>query len=300
MEFSQIQYFSRLYETLNYARAAEDLFVTRQALHKCIRNMEREVGRPLFDNVKNSLVPTSAGRALYEASRTAMRGFAEIDAAVAAMRFETGSVKTLGRALGVDEAMTVEERRAIARIDEKVNEPLPFSLRTHHCTSDQVRALVVDGTFDYGMYVGDSVDLDLFDAEVGRSGSYHLVVAADDPLAERGSARIADLKGRPLATQGLGFDPYRQIAAAAHRAGFELNVVYSSPSIAECMGVAATGRAVTYSLQGPDGLQPGSGLVAIPFEDALLWRLFVIAKKGLGDPYLLRYFSGQLARWGVS
>lgn len=298
MKLGQIQYFSRLYETLNYVRAAEDLYISRQALHKSIRSLEREVGKPLFENVKNSLVPTSVGHALYEASRTVMRGLSEIDSVVASTRFELGNVKSLGRALGTDEAMTFLERNAIVYADDRVNEPLPFSLRTHHCTSEQVRACVLDGTFDYGMYVGGAVDRELFDVGVGRGGHYHLLVPKDSLLAKRGKLGISDLKGIPFATQGPGFDPHHQIIAAAQRAGFDLEVVYSSPSMGDCMQMALMGRAFTYSFLGEEGLPPGSGLVALPFEDDdLAWHLFVIAKKGFGDPYLLSYFSGQLSRW---
>lgn len=86
MDILQISYFSKVYETTNYAHAAESLCVSRQGLRKVMRNLEREVGQPLFVNVANRLQPTEAAHRLYKASRTFVEGFRELEDAVAAMK----------------------------------------------------------------------------------------------------------------------------------------------------------------------------------------------------------------------
>ena len=40
MDILQISYFSKVYETTNYAHAAESLCVSRQGLRKVMRNLE--------------------------------------------------------------------------------------------------------------------------------------------------------------------------------------------------------------------------------------------------------------------
>ena len=79
MDILQISYFSKVYETTNYAHAAESLCVSRQGLRKVMRNLEREVGQPLFVNVANRLQPTEAAHRLYKASRTFVEGFRELE-----------------------------------------------------------------------------------------------------------------------------------------------------------------------------------------------------------------------------
>lgn len=107
MDILQISYFSKVYETTNYAHAAESLCVSRQGLRKVMRNLEREVGQPLFVNVANRLQPTEAAHRLYKASRAFVEGFRELEDAVAAMKF---SQKTEVR-LGAPTIPTMSSRR---------------------------------------------------------------------------------------------------------------------------------------------------------------------------------------------
>lgn len=96
MDILQISYFSKVYETTNYAHAAESLCVSRQGLRKVMRNLEREVGQPLFVNVANRLQPTEAAHRLYKASRTFVEGFRELEDAVAAMKLSQKTEVRLG------------------------------------------------------------------------------------------------------------------------------------------------------------------------------------------------------------
>ena len=64
MTFLQLQYFLKVYETGNVSTAAEDLFLTRSALSKAIRELEEEFGCRLFERSAEGLVPTEVGEAL--------------------------------------------------------------------------------------------------------------------------------------------------------------------------------------------------------------------------------------------
>lgn len=61
MDITQLRYFLKTAETLNYTRAAEGLFITRQSLRQAIANLEEEIGAPLFENEKNHLSLTEYG-----------------------------------------------------------------------------------------------------------------------------------------------------------------------------------------------------------------------------------------------
>lgn len=64
MDITQLRYFLRTAETLNYTRAAEGLFITRQSLRQALSNLESEIGAPLFFNEKNHLSLTEYGEYL--------------------------------------------------------------------------------------------------------------------------------------------------------------------------------------------------------------------------------------------
>lgn len=298
MDISHIRYFSKLYETLNYARASEELFVSRQALHKVIRQMERETGAPLFENVRNALVPTQAAHSLYRASRTAVRGFGEIDSAIAAMKLQAGEAKVLGRCIGADDVLRWDEKEKLNTHNDDMHDSLPFKLRTFNCSCDEVRESVLAGTFDYGIVIGGGVDPLLFDVEIGRTGRYYLTVRRDHPAAAWEHASLAEMRNLPFAVQGEGYDSHRLLVGKCREAGFDPSVVFSDPSMLACVNAVRAGLAVACTFLPAEDMGFGAELVSIPLTDPdLTWAYQVIAKKGLGDAYIMRYFCGTYTRW---
>ena len=61
MNISQLRYFLKTAELLNYTQTAEALFITRQSLRQAIASMEEELGVPLFDITHNHLTLTGEG-----------------------------------------------------------------------------------------------------------------------------------------------------------------------------------------------------------------------------------------------
>lgn len=64
MDITQLRYFLAAARHLNYSRAAQELFITRQSLRQAIAAMEDELGRPLFANSRNKLSLTPLGEYL--------------------------------------------------------------------------------------------------------------------------------------------------------------------------------------------------------------------------------------------
>lgn len=61
MTSQQIQYVIALAEEKNFSKAAERLFISQPALSQFIKNVEKEVGMPLFDRGTNPIQLTPAG-----------------------------------------------------------------------------------------------------------------------------------------------------------------------------------------------------------------------------------------------
>ena len=75
MDITQLRYFLRTAEHLNYSRASESLFITRQSLRQAIASMEGELGAPLFRNDHNHLSLTECGSYLAMAGEEVLREF---------------------------------------------------------------------------------------------------------------------------------------------------------------------------------------------------------------------------------
>lgn len=61
MDFNQLNYLVTLAELKSFSKAAERLFISQPALTRCVKNIEREVGIPLFDRSRSPIRLTYAG-----------------------------------------------------------------------------------------------------------------------------------------------------------------------------------------------------------------------------------------------
>ncbi|POM26832.1 HTH-type transcriptional activator CmpR [Actinomadura rubteroloni] len=99
MTLDDLRVFIAVYETGNLSTVARDLDRTQSAVSQHVRRLERETGLPLLERRPRGVVPTEAGRVLYEA---ALGGIAALDAGLArlaelrdgggAVRITTGGV----------------------------------------------------------------------------------------------------------------------------------------------------------------------------------------------------------------
>ena len=62
MDTKQIEYILKIAEENNITKAAEKLFITQSALNQQLLKLEKELGTPLFERRKHSMIPTFAGR----------------------------------------------------------------------------------------------------------------------------------------------------------------------------------------------------------------------------------------------
>lgn len=83
MELRHLRYFDAVAETLNFTRAAERLHVTQSTLSHQIRQLEEELGAPLFDRSGKHVRMTEAGEVLRSHMTPALE---QIDRGLQALR----------------------------------------------------------------------------------------------------------------------------------------------------------------------------------------------------------------------
>lgn len=66
MTFQQLNYILEIHRTRSISKAAENLFVTRPGVSLSLRNLETELGYPIFVRTQNGLVPSPRGELVLE------------------------------------------------------------------------------------------------------------------------------------------------------------------------------------------------------------------------------------------
>lgn len=202
MDILQLRYFSEVYDTLNYSRAAEALFISRQALRQVVHNLETELGQPLFVSVKNNLRATSAADTLYGASRPVLGAFHKFENNVnEAFQEQRQPTLRCGIISNIHEIFTKEEIEECHTRDFHVH----MSYVSGSC--EQLRQMVLDGSLDTAILFSNRTD----DARLqiscnGKQGQLYLMVNRRHPLSKKKSINIYDLQGQPFISKGKGYD----------------------------------------------------------------------------------------------
>ena len=93
MELRHFRYFVAVAEALSFRRAAEALCLAQPSLSRQIRDLETEIGEPLFDRGRKQVTLTAAGHALLGEARTVLAGAAAaVETARAAGRNAQGTL----------------------------------------------------------------------------------------------------------------------------------------------------------------------------------------------------------------
>ena len=282
MNIVQLQYFTLVYEKLNYSKASQLICISRQALQQTIRALERELNSQLFIVKDNSLIPTPMARFLYHESRDTLYDFATLENNIKVFTQSKIEYKPnrQGTITNIHDIMSLEAARECHRRN--------FDLRDTHVSGscDELRTLISNNKLDMAYLYGSirySVGFSLETYESGRL--LWLAVPSSHVLAKRSTVTIADLYNIPFFGMGSGYDIDKAIKERCLSEGFELREVQSSPNSSMLLERVALGAGVTYRLSPVFQHEEDSARIkCIPFEDeSLKWDNYAIFSNEYSD-----------------
>ncbi|MDF1504768.1 LysR substrate-binding domain-containing protein, partial [Roseisolibacter sp. H3M3-2] len=257
MELRHLRYFVAVAEELHFGRAAERLHIAQPPLSRQIRDLEREVGTPLFERVPRGVELTPAGRAFLGESRLVLaQAERALRTAQRAARGEVGRLR-----VGFAEAATYAG--ALPSVLGFFRSHLPnIGLSLFELDSPQQWDALREARIDVGLLHALPPDAARWlVSEPVLADPLLAAVPAAHPLA-RGRAAVADLEGEPLVLFPRPADPalYDAIVARCRAAGF-------SPAVAQ----VAEGWHTLVALAGA-----GVGVALVPRSMARLERPDVV------------------------
>lgn len=198
MDIRQLDYFIVVAQLGSFTKAADELFLSRQALSKAVRNLEHELGQPLLANRDNHLELTDAGRTLLDDAAPVVEAFKQLE------RRHVGCVgapalrRTLSVAMAHGTALSMPDRA----IDAFREEHPDIVLSVEEVTTETAIDMVRTGESDISLVGSAPQYLEEFDPMLVVETGVYAFVPEDNPLSARKELELSDLDGQPFVTFG--------------------------------------------------------------------------------------------------
>lgn len=248
MEFRHLRYFIVVAEELHFRRAAEQLRMAQPPLTKQIKDLESELGFPLFKRNNRNVELTLAGTVFLEEARSILLRLEHAqNKARSVYRGDAGSLVLafIGSANYDLIHLMKEYRKRFPRVDITLSQML---------TPDQIDGLN-KGTIDIGIMRPPSTN-DIINFDIIRREPWVAALPEGHPLLELGDPLpLYSLKDYPiiLYPRHIVYPRfYDAIMKLCYDAGFSPNIVYKAPEMQTAVALAASELGIAlvpYSIQ---------------------------------------------------
>ncbi len=241
MELRHVRYFVALAEELNFTRAAARLGIGQPPLSQQIRDLEAEIGYPLFLRRPHGAELTEAGRVFLAEARQILE---QADRALqAARRAGGGHVGALRVGFTSSANFHPAVTEAFAVFHWKYPDASLIVEESHSARlAERLRRAELDAAFVRpGNVAAEGLDL----LPLGEEPLV-LALPAGHRLATQARAPVAELRGEPFVifSQGIGRTFLGLIRQACAQEGFEPVIAQETPHIVAMINMVAAGLGV--------------------------------------------------------
>jgi DNA-binding transcriptional LysR family regulator len=210
METHQVRYFLALARTLNFTKAAEECNVAQPSLTRAIKNLEDELGGPLFHRERANTHLTELGRAMLPHIEQSY--LAAQSARALAQAFKRGDIARLR--LGFTSSVSAH---LFTDVLNGVRGGVPnFELDVEAGPEGELREAILKGNSDLIVLGEGGAAHERMRIWPLFRESFHLIMAKTHRLASKASVMLADLDGEDIIerTNCVGGERLRQLCAA--------------------------------------------------------------------------------------
>jgi LysR family cyn operon transcriptional activator len=270
MELRHLRYFLAVADALHFGRAARRLHVSQPAVSQQIKQLEDELGTPLFARKERAVALTQAGELFRAHASRALEDVHAGQRAISALAgLEVGTLR-IGHVPSLTSGIVVPAVSAVLRKHPGVQ------IVSEEGLTRRVERRVADGKVDVGLGYAPSREPEVI-AEPVFESRLALVVARRHPLASSPRVALRGLAGEPFALLAPGLRVRALVDAFFTRARFSPRIVLEANAVATVLAVVRAGLAITL-LPEPKAAEI-ERLAVLPLSPApqsyfaaLLWR----------------------------
>ncbi|MGA9290516.1 MAG: LysR family transcriptional regulator [Anaerobacillus sp.] len=221
MEIRHLEYFSEVARQLSFTKAASTLHVSQPSISKAIKNLENELGVPLFYRSKQ-LELTDAGKAVLINAQHVLSAFRNLKTELSDITdLKKGEIK-----IGIPPIIGAAFfSKLISQF--KALYPTVEILLTE-VGSKKIKQGVDDGTLDIGLICNTPLKNSSFEVVQVIKDPLMLIVHHEHPLAAYSEVDLADLEREPFILYRDDFTLHDRILEECSKKGFHPNVVCQS------------------------------------------------------------------------
>lgn len=292
MDIHRLEVFCRVVEFKSFTKAADAVFLTQPTVSEHIRALEEEVGERLVDRLGREILPTAAGKILYQYAKDLIRIRNSAVQAIQRFKGDLSGHLLVG-------ASTIPGTYILPGLLGSFKGRYPSILVTLKIGgSGEIVEKVIDGSLELGLIGVKWEDRRVVLEEI-FSDELVLVVPPEHPWAERKTVELDDLAGEPfiLRERGSGTRMVMNQALEAH--GFSPASIRTVAEMGSTEAVrqgirARIGVSVLSRQAVADDLARGD-LTALPISGVRLSRSFYLALRKNRQPSpLCTAFIGYL------
>lgn len=294
MDIRQLDYYIAVAQRGNFTKAADDLFISRQALSKAVRNLEHELRAPLLVNRDGHLELTDAGRRLLDDAEPLVRSFKELEnryllpVTGAPLRQELSVAMAHGTAISLPDravdAFRIEHPDLVLSVEEVTTEAAIDMVRT----SESDISLVGSAP----QYLGE------FDIALVVETGVFVYVPVENSLSTHPALSLADLDGQPFVTFGKRNHLHRYFLESCAAQGVRPNILMTTSDVELLVRSAEQQCALYFGFPPTVHAEQKERHVLVPVDmghdDA--FGTYAIKRKGVALPSSARAFWEDLLR----
>ena len=202
MNQKQLRYFWEVYQTCNIQQAADKLHIRRQGVSKTLRQLEQELGQPLFLRTAQGLEPTDFAAGLLPHARRLLDEYAYIEG----MNSLAGQKQNLVTVYALDHVLAYLSADFLLDFKKAYPAIIPSLVE---CTDEAALNGLLTQDCDLALVTGP-LDPSQFTAEPLFFSRYCIQLRRDHPLAAQKEITFQDLAGLPLISKGRAYRCFRE------------------------------------------------------------------------------------------
>ena len=219
MDIRQLHYFLVLCDEMNYSRAAQRLFLSRQALRQSISALEAELCGPLFLSAHHKLTLTDRGMSLQRHAAPVVEQFQQMQAS---LRAEIQSAQPVR--IGISVSLVPDYLPGLETQLDKFRQQYPHvEMRFRMMDNDAVANDVEQGELDAGLVIDLGCAAPVLARTTLRADPACLLVPRGHAFWDKESIPLTELRGQRVLLPSLRQDLFSPLWSACARAGFAPN-----------------------------------------------------------------------------